>query len=65
VETLHRAGKDVGMLRVFSMAFRAFIGFACPVFFLGAVLVWLVTLPFDRRRTPFVARRARSALAEP
>jgi 1-acyl-sn-glycerol-3-phosphate acyltransferase len=38
------------MLRVFSVAFWAFIGITSPVFFLGALLVWLVTLPFDRRR---------------
>ncbi|GAA2624702.1 hypothetical protein GCM10010436_32000 [Paractinoplanes durhamensis] len=38
------------MLRVFSWAFWAFIGVTCPVFFAGALLVWLVTLPFDRRR---------------
>ncbi|MEV6304324.1 lysophospholipid acyltransferase family protein [Actinoplanes sp. NPDC051861] len=38
------------MLRVFSVAFWAFIVITCPVFFVGAVLVWLVTLPFDRRR---------------
>lgn len=40
----------VGMLSVFSMAFWAFIGVTSPVFFAGAVLVWLVALPFDRRR---------------
>ncbi|MFC7529681.1 lysophospholipid acyltransferase family protein [Actinoplanes sp. GCM10030250] len=38
------------MLRVFSVAFWAFIGITSPVFFLGAVILWLVTLPFDRRR---------------
>jgi len=38
------------MLRVFSVAYWAFIGLTCPVFFVGAVLVWLVALPFDRRR---------------
>jgi len=38
------------MLRVFSVAFWAFIGITCPVFFLGALVIWLVTLPFDRRR---------------
>ncbi|MFI7542179.1 lysophospholipid acyltransferase family protein [Actinoplanes sp. NPDC049599] len=38
------------MLRVFSVAYWAFIGVTCPVFFAGAVLVWLVTAPFDRRR---------------
>jgi 1-acyl-sn-glycerol-3-phosphate acyltransferase len=34
------------MLRVFSVAFWAFIGLTCPVFFVGAVLVWLVALIF-------------------
>ncbi|MET0416186.1 MAG: lysophospholipid acyltransferase family protein, partial [Actinoplanes sp.] len=38
------------MLRVFSVLYWAFIGLTCPVFFLGALLIWLVTLPFDRRR---------------
>ncbi|MEU4425193.1 1-acyl-sn-glycerol-3-phosphate acyltransferase [Actinoplanes sp. NPDC024001] len=38
------------MLRVFSVAFWTFIGITSPVFFLGALLIWLVTLPFDRRR---------------
>jgi 1-acyl-sn-glycerol-3-phosphate acyltransferase len=38
------------MLRVFSVVFWAFIGLTCPLFFLGALVVWLVTLPFDRRR---------------
>src|SRR6185312_193830 len=38
------------MLRVFSVAYWAFIGITCVVFFAGALLVWLVTLPFDRRR---------------
>ncbi|GAB2570462.1 1-acyl-sn-glycerol-3-phosphate acyltransferase [Paractinoplanes abujensis] len=38
------------MLWVFSMAYWAFIGLSCVVFFAGAVVVWLVTLPFDRRR---------------
>lgn len=38
------------MLWVFSVLFWAFIVVTCPVFFAGALLVWLVTLPFDRRR---------------
>jgi 1-acyl-sn-glycerol-3-phosphate acyltransferase len=38
------------MLWVLSVAFWVFIAVTCPVFFLGALLVWLVTLPFDRRR---------------
>lgn len=40
----------VGMLRVLSVAFWAFIVVTCPVFFAGALVVWLVALPFDRRR---------------
>ncbi|GIE77347.1 1-acyl-sn-glycerol-3-phosphate acyltransferase [Actinoplanes philippinensis] len=38
------------MFGVFSVVFWAFLVVTCPVFFVGAVLVWLVTLPFDRRR---------------
>jgi 1-acyl-sn-glycerol-3-phosphate acyltransferase len=38
------------VLRPFSVAYWAFICLTCPVFFVGAVLVWLVTLPFDRRK---------------
>ena len=38
------------MLAVLSAVYWAFIVLTCPVFFAGAVLVWLVTLPFDRRR---------------
>jgi 1-acyl-sn-glycerol-3-phosphate acyltransferase len=38
------------MLGVFSMAYWAFIVVSCLAFFVGAVLVRLVTLPFDRRR---------------
>jgi 1-acyl-sn-glycerol-3-phosphate acyltransferase len=38
------------MLWVFSVSFWAFLALTCPLFFAGAVLVWLVTLPFDRRR---------------
>ena len=38
------------MLTVFSVAYWAFIAVTSLVFFVGAVLVWLVTLPFDRRR---------------
>ncbi len=37
-------------MRVFSVVFWAFIALTCPLFFLGALLVRLVTLPFDRRR---------------
>lgn len=39
------------MLRPLSYAYWALIGLTCPVFFVGALLIWLVTLPFDRRRT--------------
>ncbi|WP_309233303.1 lysophospholipid acyltransferase family protein [Conexibacter sp. W3-3-2] len=38
------------LLRLFSYAYWAVIGITCPIFFVGAVLVWLVTLPFDRRK---------------
>ncbi|MEU4689440.1 lysophospholipid acyltransferase family protein [Actinoplanes sp. NPDC023714] len=38
------------MLRIFSVLYWAFIVLTCPVFFLGALLVFVVTLPFDRRR---------------
>ncbi|WP_250030238.1 lysophospholipid acyltransferase family protein [Paractinoplanes maris] len=38
------------MLWVFSVAYWAFIGLTCVVFFVGAVVVRLVTVPFDRRR---------------
>lgn len=39
------------MLRPLSYAYWALIGLTCPIFFVGALLIWLVTLPFDRRRT--------------
>ncbi|HWS37660.1 MAG TPA: lysophospholipid acyltransferase family protein [Actinoplanes sp.] len=38
------------MLRLLSYLYWTVIVVTCPVFFLGAVLVWLVTLPFDRRK---------------
>jgi 1-acyl-sn-glycerol-3-phosphate acyltransferase len=38
------------MLRPLSYAYWALICLTCPIFFVGAVLIWLVTLPFDRRR---------------
>jgi len=38
------------VLRLFSYAYWAVIGLTCPFFFVGAILVWLVTLPFDRRK---------------
>ena len=38
------------MLRVFSALFWTFIVVTCPVFFLGALLIWAVTAPFDRRK---------------
>jgi 1-acyl-sn-glycerol-3-phosphate acyltransferase len=37
-------------MRVFSGLFWTFIVVTCPVFFAGAVLIWAVTAPFDRRR---------------
>lgn len=38
------------MLRPVSYAYWALIAVTCPVFFVGALAVFLVTLPFDRRR---------------
>jgi 1-acyl-sn-glycerol-3-phosphate acyltransferase len=38
------------MLRVLSYAYWAVIAITAPVFFLGALIIWLVTLPFDRRK---------------
>ena len=38
------------MLRPFSFAYWALIFVTCPVFFVGALVVWAVTLPFDRRK---------------
>lgn len=38
------------MFRVFSAVYWAFIVLTCPVFFVGACVVWLLALPFDRRK---------------
>jgi 1-acyl-sn-glycerol-3-phosphate acyltransferase len=38
------------MLRVLSGLFWTVIVLTCPVFFAGALLVWAVTAPFDRRK---------------
>lgn len=38
------------MLRPFSIAYWALICLTCPLFFAGAVAIWALTLPFDRRR---------------
>ena len=38
------------MLRILSGLFWTVIVVTCPVFFLGALLVWAVTAPFDRRK---------------
>lgn len=38
------------MLRPLSYAYWALICLTCPFFFAGALVVWLVTLPFDRRK---------------
>lgn len=38
------------LLRAFSIAYWAYALVTMPVLFLGAVVVWAVTLPFDRRR---------------
>jgi 1-acyl-sn-glycerol-3-phosphate acyltransferase len=36
--------------RLVSFGFWALIVLTCPFFFVGAVVIWLVTLPFDRRK---------------
>lgn len=38
------------LLRLVSTAYWALILVTCPIFFVGALLVYLVTLPFDRRK---------------
>jgi len=38
------------VLRPLSYAYWALIFLTCPFFFVGALLIWLVTLPFDRRK---------------
>ena len=38
------------MLRAWSVLFWTIIVVTCPVFFVGALLVWAVTAPFDRRK---------------
>jgi 1-acyl-sn-glycerol-3-phosphate acyltransferase len=38
------------MLRVLSIIFWTVVVVTCPLFFLGAIVVWAVTAPFDRRR---------------
>jgi 1-acyl-sn-glycerol-3-phosphate acyltransferase len=38
------------MLRALSIVFWTLIVVTCPLFFVGALLVWAVTAPFDRRR---------------
>src|SRR5579859_3119426 len=38
------------MLRAFSIAYWVFICVSCVPFFALAAVIWLVTLPFDRRR---------------
>ncbi len=38
------------MLRLLSFAYWAYVVVTMPVLFLGAAIVWAVTLPFDRRR---------------
>ncbi len=39
------------MLTIFSLLYWAFFMLSLPIWFAGAVIVWVVTLPFDRRRT--------------
>jgi 1-acyl-sn-glycerol-3-phosphate acyltransferase len=38
------------MLRVLSVLFWTVIVVTCPVFFVGALVVWALTAPFDRRK---------------
>jgi 1-acyl-sn-glycerol-3-phosphate acyltransferase len=38
------------LLRAWSAVYWTAIALTAPVFFAGAVVIWLVTLPFDRRR---------------
>ncbi len=38
------------MLRVLSAIYWAYVVVTMPVLFLGALVIWLLTLPFDRRR---------------
>jgi 1-acyl-sn-glycerol-3-phosphate acyltransferase len=45
-----RAAQDAPVLRAFSVVYWLFIVATMPVLFLGAVLLFLVTAPFDRRR---------------
>ncbi len=38
------------MLRLLSYAYWALICVTCPIFFVGALVIFVVTLPFDRRK---------------
>lgn len=38
------------MLRLLSYLYWTFIVVTCPVFFLGALVIWAVSAPFDRRK---------------
>jgi 1-acyl-sn-glycerol-3-phosphate acyltransferase len=38
------------MMQAFSIAYWAFIALSCVPFFAGAVIIFVMTLPFDRRR---------------
>jgi 1-acyl-sn-glycerol-3-phosphate acyltransferase len=38
------------LLRPLSYAYWALICVTCPFFFVGAIAIWVLTLPFDRRR---------------
>jgi 1-acyl-sn-glycerol-3-phosphate acyltransferase len=38
------------VLRPFSVAYWAFICLTCPIFFVGALVIYALTLPFDRRK---------------
>ncbi len=45
-----RLFQNVPVLPVFSVVYTLFLALTMPVFYLGALLVFLVTVPFDRRR---------------
>jgi 1-acyl-sn-glycerol-3-phosphate acyltransferase len=46
-----RRREDRTVLLAFSLAYWSFICLTCPIFFVGALLVWAITAPFDRRGT--------------
>lgn len=38
------------MMRLYSFVYWALICVTCPFFFVGALVIWVMTLPFDRRK---------------